>query len=266
MSQILAGKTAIVTGSTRGIGRAIALRFAREGARVVVNGTNPERGEAVLAELTALGAEAQLCLGDVSSPGFARQMAEFAKGKFGSIDIFVSNAGPVSFEPFLTMSGDTWRRFLDIHVSGAFYCGQAAANLMVDGGRGGRIINMASVAGNFGLYGFTAYSTVKGALMSLTRVQAVELAEHGITANAIAPGPVWNEMMEGLWGPERLEERCKTIPMGRLARADEVASLAVFLASAEAAYITGQTYVLDGGASAAGLYAHEVFKRASPAR
>lgn len=265
MSQILAGKTAVITGSTRGIGRAIALRFAREGARIVVNGTSPERGAAVMNELAALGAEAQLCLGDVSSPEFAQQLAEFAAREFGAIDIFVSNAGPVTFEPFLTMSGDTWRRFLDVHVSGAFYCGQAAANKMVEGGRGGRIINMASVAGYFGLYGFTAYSTVKGALMSLTRVQAVELAPHGITANAIAPGPVWNEMMEGLWGKERLEERCKTIPMGRLANADEVASLAAFLASGEASYITGQTYILDGGASAAGLYAHEVFKRASSA-
>jgi 3-oxoacyl-[acyl-carrier protein] reductase len=262
MSQILAGKTAVVTGSTRGIGRAIALRFAREGANVVVNGVSQERGEAVLAELAAEGAQAQFCPGDVSSPEFAKEMADFAMWKFGALDIFVSNAGHVAFEPFLSMSSGTWRRFLDVHVSGAFFCGQAAANKMVEGGRGGRIVNMASVAGQFGLYGFAAYSTVKGALMALTRVQAVELARHGITANAIAPGPVWNETMEGLWGKERLEERCKTIPLGRLAQAGEVASLALFLASDEASYVNGQTYIVDGGASAAGLYAHEVFKRA----
>jgi 3-oxoacyl-[acyl-carrier protein] reductase len=127
--------------------------------------------------------------------------------------------------------------------------------------RGGRILNMSSVAGAFGMHGFTAYATVKAALLGLTRVQAVELAEYKITANALAPGPVQNQMMDDLWGPEKLAERRHTIPLDRLAQPEDVAKVALFLASPAADYITGQAIVIDGGASAAGLYAHEVFKR-----
>jgi len=266
MAGILHGRTAIVTGSTRGIGWAIAQMFAAEGANVVIHGTHEQRAAQKLNEIEAAGGAAAVCLGDVAEEAFAPRLIDFAVEKFNGIDIFVSNAGMSGFEPFLTMSHEMWRRFLDVHLSAAFYCGQAAAQRMVAQGRGGRILNMSSVAGAFALYGFTAYSTVKAALISLTRVQAVELAEHKITANALVPGPVHNEMMDELWGPERLAERCKTIPMGRLATGEDVAKMALFLASPAAEYITGQSFVIDGGASAAGLYTHEVFKHLSGTR
>ena len=175
----------------------------------------------------------------------------------------MANAGMVSFEPFLDMTPDTFRRFMDVHVTGAFATSQAAARLMVEAGKGGRLLYMASVAGIHAMYGYASYCAAKSAVMALTRVASLELAKYGITANAIAPGPVQNEMMDQLWGKERLEERCRTIPSGRLAQPDEVAELALFLASPASSYITGQTIFLDGGATAAGLYTHEVFKRSS---
>jgi len=263
MAGVLDGKVAIVTGSTRGIGRAIAEEYASAGAKVVVHGTNKERAAEAAAKIRSAGGTCESCLGDVADEAFAPRLVKFAVDTFGGVDILVANAGMSTLEPFLTMSHPTWRRFLDVHVSGTFYCGQAAAQRMVEQKRGGRILNMSSVAGMFGNAGFTAYATVKAAVVGLTRVQAVELADHKITANALMPGPVWNEMMEELWGPERLAERCKTIPLGRLATGQEVAKAALFLASPGAGCITGQTVVIDGGASAAGLYAHEVFKRHS---
>lgn len=266
MADVLQGKVAVVTGSTRGIGRAIAEAYAAEGASVVVHGTNAERAAETVAKIRAAGGRAECCLGDVADEAFAPRLMDFAAETFGRLDILVANAGMSGFEPFLTMSHEMWQRFLNVHVSGSFYCGQEAAKRMVAAGQGGRILNMSSVASAFGLYGFTAYSTVKAALLSLTRVEAVELAEHKITANALVPGPVYNEMMEELWGPERLAERCKTIPLGRLATGEDVAAAAVFLASPAAACITGQTVIIDGGASAAGLYAHEVFKHHSGTR
>jgi len=259
----LDGKTAVITGSTRGIGRAMARMFAGEGASVVIHGTNPARAAAVVEEITHAGGRAAACLGDVANDAFAIELAHFAIEHFKTLDIFVANAGMVSFEPFLEMTGETFRRFMDVHVTGAFTTSQAAARLMVEQGSGGRILYVASVAGIHAMYGYAPYCAAKSAVMALTRVAAIELAAHDIMVNAIAPGPVQNEMMDQLWGPERLSERCRTIPAGRLAQPEEVAELARFLVSPGASYITGQTLFLDGGATAAGLYTHEVFKRAS---
>jgi NAD(P)-dependent dehydrogenase (short-subunit alcohol dehydrogenase family) len=263
MAGILDGKTAIVTGSTKGIGRAIATTFAAAGAQVVIHGTDRGRADAARRQIESAGGAAAVCLGDVAEEAFAPRLVDFAVREFGGVDILVTNAGILGLEPFLTLPHETWRRFIEVHLSGAFYCGQAAARRMVEQKRGGRLLNMSSVSSAFAFHGFTAYATVKAAVLSLTRVQAVELAEHKITANALVPGPVWNEAMDDLWGPERLAERCKTIPLGRLATGDDVAQAALFLASPAADYITGQSFVIDGGASAAGLYAHEVYKHLS---
>ena len=263
MSDTFSGKTVVITGSTRGIGREMARQFAQAGASIVIHGTNSNRAAEVMEELTHSGTKAVACLGDVADPAFANELAECAMEHFGRLDIFIANAGMVSFEPFLEMTSDVFRRFMDVHVTGAFQTSQAAAKHMINGGSGGRILYMASVAGINGMFGYAAYCAAKSAVMSLARVAAIELAPHKITVNALAPGPVQNEMMDQLWGPEKLKERCLTIPSGRLAQPEEVAKLALFLASPDAAYITGQTMFLDGGATAAGLYTHEVFKRAA---
>jgi NAD(P)-dependent dehydrogenase (short-subunit alcohol dehydrogenase family) len=264
MSGRLSGKTAVVTGSTRGIGRALALRFAAEGANVVVHGTDIARADATAHAITNAGGQATVCLGDVANDGFGEVLAAHAVDCFGAVDIFVANAGIVSFEPFLEMSAANFRRSLDVHVMGAFFTSQAAARRMVEAGNGGRILHIASVAGVHAMFGYAAYSASKSAVMALTRVSALELAVYGITVNAIAPGLVQHETMDELWGQERVKERCRTIPAGRLAQPEEVAEMAVFLSSPGASYITGQTLFLDGGATATGLYTHEVFKRSAP--
>ena len=263
MEKTLAGKTAVVTGSSRGIGRAIALRFAEEGARVVIHGTDAGRSRTVVEQIEAAGGTAAACLGDVAADGFGEQLAEFAVGRFGALDIFVANAGMAGFAPFLEMSAETFRSFMDVHVTGSFTTSQAAARRMVASGRGGRILYMSSISAMNAMYGYAGYCSAKSGLMGLMRVAALELASHGITANALAPGPVQNEMMDELWGAERLKERSQGIPLGRIAHTGDVAEMALFLASPGAAYITGQAFFVDGGASAAGLYTHEVFKRGS---
>ncbi len=242
----------------------MALRFAEEGANVVVHGTDAVRAKATAQAIEERGGQAGICLGDVAVDSFGEVLADYAVQRFGSVDIFVANAGMVSFDPLLEMSAAKFRRFLDVHVTGAFTTSQAAARRMVEAGNGGCILHMASVGGLNAMFGLAAYSAAKNAVMALTRVSSLELAVYGIRVNAIAPGPVRNEMMEQLLGPERIQERCRTIPAGRLAEPDEVAELAVFLASPAASYITGQTLVVDGGSSAAGLYTHEVFTRSEP--
>jgi 3-oxoacyl-[acyl-carrier protein] reductase len=259
MDRILQGKTAVVTGSTKGIGRAIARAFAAAGANVIVHGTSAETVSAACAEIPG----ATGCPGDVADPDTAARQVQTAVNQYGGLDIIVCNAGHVTFEPFLEMSRDTWQRFYDVHVTGAFLCGQAAARHMVKSGRGGRIINTSSVAAWNAMYGFAAYSSVKAAIAALTKVEAVELGEYGITANAIAPGPTRNEMMDRLWGAERLNDRAKSLPLGRLGVPDDVASVALFLASPAAAYVTGQVIAIDGGGTAAGFYTHQVYEHAN---
>lgn len=255
----LSGLTAVVTGSTRGLGREMALQFARAGCRVVVHGKDAARAEEVRA---ACGEGALVFLGDISQQQTAGTLMDFAVEKTGRLDILVNNAGVVKMEPFLEFRRETWQELLDVHLSGAFYCGQAAARHMVRQGSG-RIINISTIAAGFGQFGFAAYAPVKAGVEALTRVMAVELAAHRISVNCIAPGPVWNDMMEHLYGSERLAERQRTIPMGRMALASEVAAAALYLCSPEAGYMTGQVLHLDGGASAAGPFTMEVFKRST---
>jgi NAD(P)-dependent dehydrogenase (short-subunit alcohol dehydrogenase family) len=235
----------------------MAVALAREGCRVVVHGTDAARAEESRA---ACGAGAEVFLGDIAKQEVAQTLVAFALEKFGRLDILINNAGIAKMEPFLEFSAETWQRSFDVNLSSAFYCGQAAARVMAKTG-GGRIINLSTIATAFGQFGFAAYGPSKAGVEALTRVMAVELAEYGIAVNCIAPGPVWNDMMEHLYGVERLKERSKTIPMQRMAQAAEVAELALYLLSPAAGYMTGQVLGLNGGASAAGCYTMEVYKR-----
>jgi NAD(P)-dependent dehydrogenase (short-subunit alcohol dehydrogenase family) len=241
----------------------MALRFASEGAHVVVHGTDAARTHAVRDEIVSVGGKATVCLGDVADDSFGEELAQFAVDHFGALDFFVANAGMAGFAPFLEMKADAFRAFMDVHVTGAFTTSQACARRMVEAGRGGRILYLSSISAMNAMYGYAAYCSAKSAVMALTRVAALELAPHGITANAIAPGPVESEMMRELWGPERMKERSYGIPLGRLAKPEEIAEMALFLVSPGAEYITGQAFFVEGGALAAGPYTHEVFKRGS---
>lgn len=237
----------------------MAIRFAAEGCRVVIHGMDATRAEEVH---QACGPDSAVFLGDIAAQPTTTALMEFAVQRFGRLDVLVNNAGIVKMEPFLEFQADTWRKLVEVHLSGAFYCAQAAARLMVPAG-GGRIINISTIAASFGQFGFAAYAPVKAGVEALTRVMAVELAQHKISVNCIAPGPVWNDMMEHLYGPEKLAERCRTIPLQRMAESSEVAELALYLLSPAAGYMTGQVLHLDGGASAAGCFTMEVYKRAT---
>ncbi len=256
----LANRIAVVTGSSNGIGRAVALEFARRGASVLVCGRDAGRVDATLREIEAEGGTARPFAGELSSKERCDALIETAIQHFGRVDILVNNAGGVKMEPFLDFHSETWREHLDVHVSAALYCSQAAARDMVTR-QNGRIIHISSIAAAMGGPGFTAYGPVKAALESLTRVMAVELAEHGISVNTVAPGPVMNDMLVQLYGEETLRERAMSIPAGRLATREEVAHAVLFFALPSSGYITGQVLGVDGGARAAGCYTAGIYRQ-----
>jgi NAD(P)-dependent dehydrogenase (short-subunit alcohol dehydrogenase family) len=223
----------------------------------------PERVEAAAAGIRQTGARAVAHPGDVSDPAAAAGIIERAVREFGRIDILINNAGISRMSPFFDITPESWREFLDVHLSGSFYCGQAAARAMKDSG-GGRIVNVSSIAASMAMYGTAPYAAAKGGILSLTRVMAVELAPFGILVNAVAPGPVATEQLRAVYDDKMYRERSRAIPLGRLAEPEEVASAVLFLVSPEASYITGQVITLDGGAAAVGCYSYETYKRQAP--
>jgi NAD(P)-dependent dehydrogenase (short-subunit alcohol dehydrogenase family) len=242
----------------------MALAFARAGDRVLVHGTSEPRAREVCAAIQAAGGAAEWLTGDVADPATAEALIARAAECFGGVDVFIANAGAVRMGPFLDYPLEDFLASLNVNLTGAFLGCQAAARQMVRQGRGGRILTVSSVGGLMGQFGFAGYGTAKAAVLGLTRVMAVELARHQITVNALVPGPVMNDMLAGVYGEERLAERRRTIPLARLADASDVAAMALFLASPAAAYLTGQQFVIDGGASAAGVFTIEVLRRAGP--
>ena len=242
----LTGKTALVTGGSRGIGRAIALRLAADGADVAVCARQVEAAEAVAGELQALGVRALARPADVASFAQAGALVEAVLAEWGRLDILVNNAGITRDNLLLRMSEEEWDAVLDTNLKGAFNCCKAAARPMVKA-RSGRIINISSVVGLMGNAGQANYAASKAGLCGFTKSLARELASRNITANAVAPGLVPETGMTGELDEKALEKLMAQIPLGRPGLPEDVAHAVAFLASDQAAYITGQVLCVDGG-------------------
>lgn len=239
-------RVAIVTGGSRGIGRAIALRLASEGCHVIVNyQRNSQAAEEVVQEIRAHSREAIAVQADVSQAEGAKQLAEAALNAYGTIDILVNNAGITRDGLLARMSEADWDAVIDTNLKGAFHCIKAVQRTMLRN-RSGRIIQISSISGVRGNAGQANYSAAKAGLIGLTKSVARELASRNITVNAVAPGFVDTEMTREL-GTVVIEQALSQVPLGRLGKPEDVAAAVAFLASPEAAYITGQVLGVDGG-------------------
>lgn len=250
MSQRFAGRTAIVTGGGNGIGSATATRMAAEGAAVVVADVDAEGVQGVVKQIIAAGGKAVASHTDIRMPEQVEAMFALGRKTFGPAGILINTAGVGSQRSFLDTPLETLAAMYDVNVKGTFLCSQAGARDMVGLG-GGRIVNFSSHSGLLGSSGRAAYAASKGGVIAMTRVMAIDLAQHGITVNAIAPGPI--AVLRQKHNEERREAWLKAVPLGRYGTAEDVAGAALFLASDDAAYITGQTISVDGGFTAAGL-------------
>lgn len=245
----LSNKAAIVTGARRGIGRAIALALANEGASVVVSDISLGDCQKVVAEIEGRGGKGLALKCDVSSRVEVEEMVKRTVTEFRRVDILINNAGVINFKPFLELTEADWHNTLSVNLKGQFLCAQAAAREMVKN-KWGRIINIASISsGGCGIaFPLIAhYTASKGGVVALTEALALELTSQGINVNAICPGAIDTEMAKGVKDSGQLEQVLARIPKGRLGQPEDIASLAVFLASEESDYISGAAIVIDGG-------------------
>ena len=241
------GRVAIVTGAGQGIGRAIAERFAADGAAVVIADLNPVTAAEVAAGIEASGGRAVAVRTDVTNPADADRLAAEALSRFGRIDALVNNAGILRSTRAAEVSAEEWHLVIDANLTGAFLCARAVYPALRDSGHG-RIVNIASMAGRAtSTLGGVHYTTAKAGVLGLTRHLAREWARDGITVNAISPGIVDTPMVRGSTDAARMATVLASIPLGRLAEPSELASLVCFLASDEAAYITGANVDIHGG-------------------
>jgi NAD(P)-dependent dehydrogenase (short-subunit alcohol dehydrogenase family) len=247
----LKGKAAIVTGAARGIGLACARRFAGEGAKVVLADIDEGEGERAAAALSEAGHECRFVTCDVGERLDVRNLVARTADAYGSIDILLANAGIVSGADFLDVTEEDFDRVLRTNLKGAFLIGQAVAKQMVEqigeGGAPGCIINMSSINAVFAIANQVAYSISKGGVNQLTKVMALSLASHGIRVNAIGPGSIRTDMLNAVFDDAAAKERMLSrTPLGRAGEPEEIASVAAFLASDDASYMSGQTVYVDG--------------------
>lgn len=245
----LTGKKALVTGSSRGIGRGIALALAHQGADVAINyRSNAEEAQKVVEEIKALGREAFAVQADVASAASVAKMFEEIKTKWGKLDILVNNAGIVQFAAFEELTEEQWDAVLDTNLKGQFLCSQQAVVLMSPGSR---IINIASIASGGVGVGFSHvahYTASKGGVVALTENMALDLAPKGINVNAIAPGVIETDMTKDMLSDEKTKAGLLSrVPKGRVGRPEDIGAAAAFLASGEADYINGVVLYVDGG-------------------
>ncbi|NJR40583.1 MAG: 3-oxoacyl-[acyl-carrier-protein] reductase [Leptolyngbyaceae cyanobacterium CSU_1_4] len=244
-SERLKGQVAVVTGASRGIGRAVAIALAAEGAKVVVNyAKSSPAADAVVAEIEGMGSEAIALQADVAQTEQVEALFRAVLDQWGRIDVLVNNAGIARDTLLIRMKLEDWQAVIDLNLTGVFLCTKAASKVMLKQ-RSGRIINVTSVVGEMGNAGQANYSASKAGVIGFTKTIAKEVASRGITVNAVAPGFITTDMTADL---KVGEEILKTIPLGRYGEPEEVAGLIRFLAAdAAAAYITGQVINVDGG-------------------
>jgi NAD(P)-dependent dehydrogenase (short-subunit alcohol dehydrogenase family) len=248
----LEGQTAIVTGGASGLGRAIALGFSREGARLVLVDRDYDGAAAVAAEIGAMGQQAVPVRADVARASEVEAAVTRALESFGRIDVLVNSAGISTSAPFLQATENEFERVIQTDLKGTFFFGQAVARHMVEQ-RAGSIVNLASQSGAAYVRGLSAeYHAAKAAVIHLTRVMAVELGPHGVRANAIAPALMLTPLTRPRWDslPAMREYHLSKLPLGRVGDPGDVVGPAIFLASAESAYVTGHTLFVDGGFTA----------------
>jgi 3-oxoacyl-[acyl-carrier protein] reductase len=242
----LSGKAAVVTGGSRGIGKAIALRLAQQGADICFSYRgNAEAAAATVGEIEALGRRALSVQADVTQPEAAEDLIKQALDAFGKVDILVNNAGITRDDLIMRMKPEDWRDVLETNLFGAFWTLKAVTRPMLRA-KSGRIINITSVSGQAGQMGQANYSSAKAGLIGLTKAAARELGSRGITVNAVAPGFVLTELTQDL-SAELQQMAIDRTPLGRFGTTEEMAYAVAFLASDEAAYITGQVLAVDGG-------------------